>query len=582
MSFFRSPALVVAAVAALVLLPNLGGPPLWDDDEPRNAACSLAMLQRGDWVVPTFNGRLRVEKPALVNWLHLVGFAAVGVNETGARLGSALLTIGTALLTMHIARLIFHRDAGLWAGIVMATSLWTGVAGRAATPDALLAFCTTLALWVFVRGVRGAAPEGNGWGHGHVQLSLTAACGIGVACGLAVLAKGPVGLVLPLAGLGGFCWWQAAADPDLGGGAFRRLTRGLTSAWTGLRPFTILAAAGAVAAPWYVLVTLRTDGVWLRDFLFVHNVSRFAVPMEGHSGPALLYYPVVVLIGTFPWSMASALIARHAVRRVIEPAADAVGVRLAACWIAAWIVPFSLSGTKLPGYVWPAYPAIAALVGLFIADWIRRPSPSTDTWMRAAWCFLAVSGVAIGIGLPIVAGRFAPGAEWLGIIGLLPVSGAMVAWRCQSAEARLPASAAWAATACGTVAILVAVGPHCMGHAGGTRRLVAKLSDTDAPPLASFGVPASATFYANRRAGPRGVTPLEHPTQAAAFVAANPGGHVVVNARFEETALANLPSHYGVLDAVTSFPSSQRVLLIGPRPETVRLVESGPPTPRWP
>ena len=61
MPITRSSGLAIAALAAIVLLPNLGGPPLWDDDEPRNAACSLAMHASGDWIVPTFNGRLRVE-----------------------------------------------------------------------------------------------------------------------------------------------------------------------------------------------------------------------------------------------------------------------------------------------------------------------------------------------------------------------------------------------------------------------------------------------------------------------------------------------------------------------------------------
>ena len=75
-----------------MLLVRLGGQALWDDDEPKNAACSLAMLDAGDWVVPTFNGRLRIEKPPLVNWLQIAGFTAFGRNETGARIGSALLT----------------------------------------------------------------------------------------------------------------------------------------------------------------------------------------------------------------------------------------------------------------------------------------------------------------------------------------------------------------------------------------------------------------------------------------------------------------------------------------------------------
>ena len=150
----RSAGLIVAVAAACVLLPNLGGPPLWDDDEPRNAACSLAMHSTGDWIVPTFNGRLRVEKPVLVNWLHLAGFAAVGVNETGARLASAVLTIGTCLLTAAVAAAVCRPDVGVWAGLAMATCLWTGIAGRAATPDAVLVFCTTLTLWLFVRSAR--------------------------------------------------------------------------------------------------------------------------------------------------------------------------------------------------------------------------------------------------------------------------------------------------------------------------------------------------------------------------------------------------------------------------------------------
>jgi 4-amino-4-deoxy-L-arabinose transferase-like glycosyltransferase len=193
-----------ALVAALVLLPNLGGSPLWDDDEPRNAACSLAMHASGDWVVPTFNGRLRVEKPVLVNWLHLAGFAVAGVNETGARLASALLTIGSCLLTGLIAGAIFRPDVGLWSGLVMATCLWTGVSGRAATPDAPLAFCTTLALWLFVRAARVPEGDGSGWRNGPVRMSALNAAAVGVACGLGVMTKGPVGLVVPLLGLGSF------------------------------------------------------------------------------------------------------------------------------------------------------------------------------------------------------------------------------------------------------------------------------------------------------------------------------------------------------------------------------------------
>jgi 4-amino-4-deoxy-L-arabinose transferase-like glycosyltransferase len=567
MPFARSTGLIVAATAALVLLPNLGGPPLWDDDEPRNAACSLAMFGSGDWIVPTFNGRLRVEKPVLVNWLHLAGFSVAGVNETGARLASAVLTIATCVLTAAVAAAAIGPEIGLWAGLVMATCLWTGISGRAATPDAPLVFFTTLALWLFVRGCRVPGPGGVGWRFGDVRLPATSALGVGVACGLAILTKGPVGLVPPLLAFGSFAWWQAASDPGRVGSLAARLAASLPTAWRGTRPLMIAATAVVVALPWYALVTVRTDGEWLRQFFLVHNVGRFAAPMEGHAGSAFLYYPFVLLVGTFPWSIAWLLVAGHARRRVAGPAnADSMGMRLAVCWAAAWIVPFSLAGTKLPGYVWPAYPALALATGMFVASWIRRPAVTADAWMRVAWACLGIVGVALAVGLPIVVRHYADGGGWIGLLGCIPLGGAAVAWALQSAGRREQAAAAWAATACCTIAALVAVAPAVAGHAGGTRQLFAGIPAAEAGPVpvASFGVPASAVFYAGRIA-PAGIVPdLSGPAAAAAFIAEHPGGHVVVNARFEESFGRALPRDYGVLRTSTSFPTLQEVVVFGP------------------
>jgi 4-amino-4-deoxy-L-arabinose transferase-like glycosyltransferase len=175
----------VALAAALVLLPRLGAPALWDDDEPKNAACSLAMLDRDDWVVPTFNGRLRVEKPPLVNWIQIAGFTLCGRDETGARLGSAVATIGSCLLTWRIGCLLFGPAEGLVGGLAMATCVWTAVGGRAATPDAPLTFLTTLALWLFARGI---GPEGRRGGRTRLPLGAAVAL-LGASCALGIMAQ---------------------------------------------------------------------------------------------------------------------------------------------------------------------------------------------------------------------------------------------------------------------------------------------------------------------------------------------------------------------------------------------------------
>ena len=142
----------VVVVAAFVMLTNLGGPRLWDRDEPRNAGCAREMLQRWDWVVPTFNAELRVHKPVLLYWGIMGSYLVFGVNEFAARLPSALAAIGSALCVYLMGRRLFGPRAGVWAGIALATSLCSCVAGRAATPDSLLVLCTCLAMTIFVCG----------------------------------------------------------------------------------------------------------------------------------------------------------------------------------------------------------------------------------------------------------------------------------------------------------------------------------------------------------------------------------------------------------------------------------------------
>ena len=130
--------------------------------------------------MPTYNGALRVEKPPLVNWIQIVGVSLFGRNEFGVRIGSVCLTIGTCLLTWWIGRLLAGPFAGLLSGLVMSTCIWTAVGGRAATPDAALVFCTTMAGAFYVHAIQRDSV---------LQITRLHAVGIGLACGLAVLAK---------------------------------------------------------------------------------------------------------------------------------------------------------------------------------------------------------------------------------------------------------------------------------------------------------------------------------------------------------------------------------------------------------
>ncbi|MFM9057787.1 MAG: ArnT family glycosyltransferase [Planctomycetaceae bacterium] len=555
---FSVQAAAVALAAALVLLANLGGPPLWDEDEPKNAGASAAMLATGDWIVPMFNGRLRPEKPPLVNWVQVAGYACLGVNEAGARIGSALLTVGAALLTAATAARLFpHLPlVGLWAGLALGTCVWGAVAGRSATPDAVLGFCTTLAFALAAGGlVPGPGRSGT--------LTLRRAAAVGAACGAAVLAKGPVGVVLPLAAFGLAAWWQDVAGSS---GIRAACHAGLTAARR-LRPFVIVGTALAVAGPWYALVTWRTDGAWLREFIGVHNLARAVRPLEGHGGP-VWYYLVVLAVGFFPWSIVAAVTAVRAVRGLGRPD-EGPAQRLVLAWIAVWVGAFSCAGTKLPGYVWPAYPALALVTAVFLEDWrVARP-PALERWMRLAWVILGLAGVGLGAGLVVAAVMVVRGAEWLGLVGLVPTAAAVLAWRAQS-RARPGAALGWlaAAGAC-TVVFLAAVAAWTVGRDVGVRPLVAFGAGDAAHARGTWAsfrctVP-SLVFYSGAAARGGSVEMLFRAEAARDFVAAHPDARIVVPAAAVDDLVRVLPPGHGVIARSRMLSGYRELCLVGAR-----------------
>jgi 4-amino-4-deoxy-L-arabinose transferase-like glycosyltransferase len=563
----------VAAAAAAVLLVRLGSPALWDDDEPKNSACSLAMLDANDWVVPTFNGRLRIEKPPLLNWVQLAGFTLCGRNETGARIGSAVLTVGTCLLTWQIGRGLVGPVTGLLGGLAMASCVWTAVGGRAATPDAPLVFFTTLAVFCFARGAGASIRDG-----GTPRLSLPMAMGVGASCGAAMLAKGPVGVVLPLLAFTLFAAWQKAGHADV---PWRK-------ALVDLRPLVVLATAALVAAPWYVWVGLRTQGAWLEGFLLVHNVGRFTTTMEGHAG-SILYYPATIAVGLFPWSIVlAAMIANGCAILWSRDTSDRSGdgrrppLRLLACWALVWIGGFSCSSTKLPGYVWPAYPALAIATGLFLDGWIRGdagwlrwcrdPERSLGLVMRTAWSVLAVAGIAIGIGLPLAAARFAPGVEWLGLLGLVPVAAAVVAWRSQSAGHGSRAVACLALCSVLLVVLLAGVAAERLSHRTGTRVLLAGLGrpSQECSWACFWNIPPSLVFYTSRP-----VAKLDTAEDVARHLGGSPRARVVIDSRHESLVAAGIPPGFGVLSRTPTM-ADHHLVLIGPLPVPNQPLASNP------
>ncbi len=401
--------LLLAALWALGCLPNLGGPTLWDIDEGLNAGAAYEMFMSGNYVVPTFNYQLRSAKPVLLYWLQTGCYHMLGVGETAARLPSALAALLAVLATYELGRALFNTRTALLAGVILGTSIGVLGAAHFANPDALLLAFTAMTLGCYFRY----------WETRRARWIYASAA----ACGLAVLAKGPVGLLLPGAVVFLFLLWQ-------------RDLRRLLDLHLGEAILIFLL----VAAPWYVWVGVETKGRFLREFWFTHHLNRVDTPMEKHGGSPF-YYVVVLAVGLFPWSIFLGPTAAHAWRRLRAAEGDRPAVRMLVLWFGVCFAVFTYAQTKLPNYVLPLYPAVALLTAWALERW-RAESFAVPSWVMAvALVILAAAGVGstaamavLGGGvdlsrpLPFVFPDLLPWA-WVGVVPLVgAVAGGWLLW----------------------------------------------------------------------------------------------------------------------------------------------------------
>src|SRR5580698_9406211 len=163
--------------------------PLMDRDETRFAEASREMLQRGDYVVPWFNGHWRFDKPILIYWCQSVSYRLLGENAFAARLPSVLFTTATALMLVRWGRKVANAKTAFLAGAMFIAGLHVAILGRVATADMAMVFFFTLAVWSGWELTRPENPSRKIW---WLIFYVTLALGF--------LAKGPVAW-LPFGGM---------------------------------------------------------------------------------------------------------------------------------------------------------------------------------------------------------------------------------------------------------------------------------------------------------------------------------------------------------------------------------------------
>src|SRR5579885_3489419 len=382
----------LAVLAGALLLTGLSYP-LYEPDEGRYAEIGREMLASGNWVVLMLNNTPHHDKPPMFGWLVAGIFGLFGVQEWAARLVPA----GAALLTVLLLYVVGARSVGTRAAFLaaLALTLTVGfvVAARILTIDSVLTLFVTASLMTALEAVRGQRLRWGWW-------LASAAC-----CGLGLLTKGPVALVLLGPPVAAHAWLQRLP----GRPAWRH--------WA-----AYLGLAGAVALPWYVTAAVTAPD-FAREFIVKHHLQRFFSGTE-HPGPFWYYAPVLV-VGGLPWSLLAWPLARFLWSR--SPEVRALRSRPMGFFLlwAGWCVLFfSLSRGKLPLYVLPAAPALALLTGCYLRHALARAGAVGAALLaRPAAPQLFLLGVAT---VWLVGGLYAVRRQYVGPVSLVPEAAAFL------------------------------------------------------------------------------------------------------------------------------------------------------------
>ncbi|HET9327563.1 MAG TPA: phospholipid carrier-dependent glycosyltransferase [Candidatus Eisenbacteria bacterium] len=317
---------VAILLIGLLLIGSGGWIGLIEPTEARYAEIAREMLASGDWLTPRLDGLHHFHKPPLAYWAAAAGMAAVGVNEWGARLMALLANVATIALAAWIASRRFAAlmiDSGRTAW-VLGTMLLFAVIGRGLATDPFLA--ATVALY---------------WALAPSTLALA-------ALGLGFMTKGPVVFIHTLL-------------PVLVAALWARDRRFL--ALLGPRRGWIVFAL--IGLPWYVAVVSMNSGL-LGYFLGHQVVARVASVTHDRGGPPY-YFVLVLLAGAAPWTMATLVGIARTWRDRADPEA-----RLLLAWLLAPVIFLSFSGSKLPSYLLPCFPAAALLAARGLDSGLAR------------------------------------------------------------------------------------------------------------------------------------------------------------------------------------------------------------------
>jgi len=356
----------VAILLAIVWFASAGTRVLINPDEGRYASLALEMMRSGDWVTPRLNGLLYFEKPPLQYWIGALFFKLLGVNEFAARLWPTLAGFLTIMLVGFTGARLWNRDTGIRSAAIAASMAWIIGNSHFLSLDAGLTLFMTLSLSAVL--IAQFASSSDDQHRNWIWLAWAAMAG-------AVLSKGLIGILIPGAVLMLSSLWRR--DFEL---------------WRGMRWVSGLLIFFALTAPWFVIVSMRNPG--FAEFFFVHeHFARYLTQVHQREGAWWYYLPFLVgglipWVGGVPWLFLAD--AKNGKDRATL-LSRGIGVNdLLITWVVFVVVFFSASGSKLPSYILPAFPALA----LMLAVQLGRTGATALRWHLLVPALVAVVAFA--------------------------------------------------------------------------------------------------------------------------------------------------------------------------------------------
>jgi 4-amino-4-deoxy-L-arabinose transferase-like glycosyltransferase len=375
-------------ISWVAFLYKLGSIGLIDKTEALYVEIAHQIVLTNNWINPQWNGDYFYSYPIGGSWFMALSFELFGVSEWAARFPVTLSAIAVVILSFYTLRYFGNMDkkkvkkqrqlwttAWIGSGIVALNPAWVAF-GRIGVSDMFLSSGISLAMLAFFLGY--AQPEKE-----KIQQRWYIAFPIFMA--IAVLVKGPIGIILPVLGIGCFLiyvgkFWQVLAE---------------------IRPIRTIIIFLALTLPWYITASI-VDENFVKEFLGFSNFQRFTNVLYNHPGP-WYFYIICITVLMLPWSVYFPLaIARLRIGQLAKarfsPRHSHLGI-FAFFWFITIFLFFSAAATKLPGYILPLIPAVAMIISLFWGEEMSKHKPEGNK----SWFFMisAIVNIIILIALAV-------------------------------------------------------------------------------------------------------------------------------------------------------------------------------------